>query len=280
MKKALKITAYSLAVLTIALLGAAIAAQSPKVQTALAQKAINILRDKIDGELTVGRISIKPMDAVYLEDVLIIDDNPFLEEGRPRIDTLLEAGSIAARFSLRGLVDGSGIHISSAHFTDVHFNLAIEPTTGRNTTNVQRIFRMKRSENKEDKPWGNILDADKVDIEGFRFNMVNFSALRRHEAEGRRPLPPHVISWDNFTLFSDIHARKLKVGDEIISGVVDHMTLAEKRGCNFNEVAGKVKVGKGLASIKDLHIRDAESDVYLKYYRMIGSLDDYDFFED
>ena len=282
MKKALKISLYILAALLLLLLGLLIAAQSPKVQTALAHKAINMLRESIDGELSVGRVTIKPLDAVYIEDLLIVDDNPYSEEGRPRIDTLLKAGSIAARFSLGGLMDSRGVHVSSAHFKDVSFNLAIEPDEDHNTTNVQRIFRLKKGadEDEGDKPWGKIIDADKVDIEGFRFHMVNFSALRRHEAEGRQPLPPHVISWDDFTLSSDIHARNLSVADEYISGTVEHMTLGERRGADFHELSGKVKVGKGLASIRNLHIKDAVSDVYLKYFRMIGKLDDYSYFED
>ena len=183
---------YILAALLLLLLGLLIAAQSPKVQTALAHNAINMLRESIDGELSVGRVTIKPLDAVYIEDLLIVDDNPYSEEGRPRIDTLLKAGSIAARFSLGGLMDSRGVHVSSAHFKDVSFNLAIEPLEDHNTTNVQRIFRLKKGadEDEGDKPWGKIIDADKVDIEGFRFHMVNFSALRRHEAEGRQPFLP------------------------------------------------------------------------------------------
>ncbi len=280
MKKGLKISAYILAVLLLALLGAFIAVQSPAVQTYLAQKAIEKTQDKIDGELQVGKITVQPLKAVYLENILILDKQPFLEEGHAKLDTILQAGSIAARFSLRGLMEGSGIRVSSAHLKDVRFNLALEPGEEHNTTNIQRVLRMKRTEDKEESDWGKILYADKIDIEGFRFRLLNFSAIRRKAAEGRPPVPEHIIDWSDFSLRSDIHARKLSIADNYISGTVQKMSLSEEGGLDVEELSGRVKVGKGLASIRNLHIKDKMSDLYLKYLRLIAPLDDYEFFED
>ena len=58
MKRGFRITLWILAAIVILLLALVVAVQSPTVQTALARKAITMLSDKIDGDITVGRISV------------------------------------------------------------------------------------------------------------------------------------------------------------------------------------------------------------------------------
>ena len=67
MKRGFRITLWILAAIVILLLALVVAVQSPTVQTALARKAITMLSDKIDGDITVGRISIRPFDAITLD---------------------------------------------------------------------------------------------------------------------------------------------------------------------------------------------------------------------
>ena len=285
MKKGLRITGIILAALLVVLLGGLVAIQSPRVQTALAHKAIERLRGSIDGELSIGRLSVEPMDAVYLEDVLILDDAPFCDGVHPPMDTLLQARSIAARFSLWGLVDGKGMYIRSAEVKGLCFNLAMEPDPSGDPlplTNVERIFRIPPSDkNRERKGWRKLLDARRVDVEDLHFAMISHTALRRHEAEGRSPLPPDVTNWSDFSIRGNVHVRDLKIADNLIKGHVTQMNLSESRGLRFDEITGKVCVGKKRVDIRDLHIVDASrTDLRMKYFRMIGSIKEYDGFVD
>ena len=68
MKRGFRITLWILAAIVILLLALVVAVQSPTVQTALARKAVSVLADKIDGDIQVGHISVRPFDAVTLED--------------------------------------------------------------------------------------------------------------------------------------------------------------------------------------------------------------------
>ena len=81
MKKALRITALVLGIILVIVLGAVVAVQHPRVQGALAKKAISRFKDKIDGTLEFGELSVKPFDAVVLEDVVLLDNSPLPGSG-------------------------------------------------------------------------------------------------------------------------------------------------------------------------------------------------------
>ena len=64
MKKGLRITLWILAAILILLLGLVVAVQSPAVQTALARRVVDKVSDKIDGDISIGHIAVRPFDAV------------------------------------------------------------------------------------------------------------------------------------------------------------------------------------------------------------------------
>ena len=102
MKKALKITAWVLALILLLLAAALVALQSPKVQTALGKRVVQRLEKKLDATIDFKLVSVRPFDAIVLEDVLLKDNDPYI----PAMDTILYVKSLSAKFSLRGLYDG------------------------------------------------------------------------------------------------------------------------------------------------------------------------------
>ena len=283
MKKGWKITGMILAVLLLVLLGGVIAVQSPRVQTFLVHRALDRLRGSIDGEISVGRISVEPMDAVYLEDILIRDNAPFSDGTLPPVDTLAYIGRLATRFSLGGLLNGQGIHLMTAQVSELHFHLVTEPdpeSPKGSTTNLARVFRLSQ-DSRSKFEWGSLLSARRADVESLHFSMVSYTAMRRHAAEGRAPLPPEVTDWSNMSLTGNVHVRDLKIADSHIRGEVTRMSLTESRGLHFDEITGKVSVGKQRVDIRNLHIVDApRTDLSLKYFRMLGSIREYGDFLD
>ena len=284
MKKGLRITVWILAAILILLLALIVAVQSPRVQTALARKAVSVLSDKIDGDIQVGHISVRPFDAVTLEDVVILDRAPYSDGTFAPKDTLLRVGNLSARFSLKGLLHKERISVSRLKLKDGEFNLVIEPggPGEKSKDNLSRILRLAKSDpNKPKKDFGDLLEASKVDIEDFTFRMVNYEGAAKHEAKGLPPLPDNVIDWNDLEIKADIHASNLLVKDGDISGDADHITIADKTGWKVDDVSGKVKVGHGKVLLDNLHIQDQDSDLHLRYFRMIGTLkDDYKDFLD
>ena len=138
MKRGFRITLWILAAIVILLLAIVVAVQSPTVQTALARKAITMLSDKIDGDITVGRISVRPFDAVTLENVIVRDRTPYAGDNLPRQHTVLRVGHLSTRFSIRGLLRKERISVRRLRLEDGEFNLVIEPgPDGKPTNNLR-----------------------------------------------------------------------------------------------------------------------------------------------
>ena len=275
MKKGLRITLWVLALLLLLLLVGLVAIQSPRVQTALAKKAVAAYSKKIDGDIYIGSIAVKPFDAVVLQDVVVTDRNPYSDGRITPQDTLLSVKNLSARFSLKGLLHKERVSVSRLRMDGGTFNLVIEPGEKKNTTNLQRILKLSGSD--PDKPkedFGDILEASKVDVRDFTFRMVNAVGAARHEAEGRGPVPGNVIDWNDLEINADIQASGLLVKDGVISGEADHIRISDKTGWNVKDVSGKVKVGHEKVLLDDVHIQDDDSDIHLRYFRMLGNLDD------
>ena len=284
MKKGLRITGLVLAGILLLLLALLVAIQSPKVQTALARRAVRALEKQMDGDIRIGSISVKPFDAISLSDVVLLDHHPYSGEGTAPFDTLAQVSNLSARFSLKGLFHKEGIHVSRLRMSGAQFNLVIEPDaaspTGR--TNLERVLGLPEPDpDKPRKEFGDILSADRVELDNLTFRMVNYPAERSREEKGLSPLPDNVMDFSDLEVrLSSLSARDISVKNGLILADVLHMVLSDKTGMVIRDVSGKVRVGKELVHIGDLHLQDMDSDLYMKDFRMVGPLSDYsDFLE-
>ena len=279
MKKGFRILSWIGAAIFVLLLGIIVAIQSPAVQTELARKAIDKFADKIDGDIEVGSISIRPFDALVLKDVAVIDRNPYSDGSRAPMDTLLRVGNVSARFSLRGLFFKEPISVSRLRLEDAEFNLVLEPKPDGSGTqdNLSRILRLGPSDpDKPQEDFGNLLKARKVDVVNVTFRMINHEGIARELERGADPLPGNVIDWNDLEAHADIHATNVVVKDGDISGEAQHIRISDKTGLSIEDLSGKVKVGHGQVLLDNLHIQDPDSDLHLRYLRLLGTLgDDY-----
>ena len=147
LKKILKTVLWLVAFIVVLLVGAAIALQSPLVQTYAAKKLIAALEDSIDGTIHIEKVHFRPFNAIVIKNFEIIDDNPYTAEA----DTFARAGIITANFKLTSLLEGKGVQISKAYVKDGYMLLTIEPgsTDTTSTTNLGRIFRLPEEEEEE-----------------------------------------------------------------------------------------------------------------------------------
>ena len=280
MKKGLRITIWILAAILILLLGLLVAVQSPAVQTFLARRAVGILADKIDGDVSVGHVSIRPFDAITLEDVVVTDRSPYSDGTFQPRDTLLRVGNLSGRFSLKGLLHKERISVSRLKLKDGEFNLVMEPgPNGKSTNNLSRVFRLASDPNKPKKEFGDLLEAGKVDVEDFTFRMVNYPGAAR-KLERDQSLPENVIDWNDFEAKVDVHASDVLIKDGEIQVDADHIRIADKTGLELEDVSGKVKVGHGKVLLDNLHVQDKDSDLHLRYLRLLAPMSDYGDFLD
>jgi len=268
MKKALRITGIVLGIVLALLLLLVVAIQSPKVQSAIGRKAVEMLTRNMDGEISFDEVSVKPFDAISLKNLVIIDKNPYPGSGT---DTLARVDFLSAKFSPAALLHGGAFYLEKAKIKGGGFYLVMEPgEDGKMTTNIERIFNIKGGSGKE-MEWGDILHAGKVDIEDFRFTMKNVK-------KGLEPSDGRHIDWDNLDLTANIKASGIKVRDSQVLARVEHLDMREISGFRLREGSADVRVGKGKINLENLVLNDGRSDLHLNYLRFIGKLKYYNDF--
>ena len=162
MKRGLKITVWILGLLAVLLLASLVAIQSPAVQTALGRMLISRFEKNTDAQIQVGNISIRPLEAILLEDVVVLDKQPRV----PGLDTVLAVNRLSVKFSLRGLLNRKGAYVSRLRLYGGCFNLVLEPEV-----NLLRVLHLNSGEESQDSTmqWGNLITAREVDIRDLRF---------------------------------------------------------------------------------------------------------------
>lgn len=245
----------------------ALAVQAPAVQSFVADKAVDILSDKLDGDITFERLHFKPFTTLVLKNIVITDRNPVQDPTDPQVspvDTFFKAKYLIANMTLKSLTDHEGIHIDKVKITDGVMNLILEDDPmeeGGKYDNLSRIFRIKKPEKKAEKNDKELFHIKRVSIENFTFRMKNFCSDKIPYYGG--------INWDDLDIFSiDLNARELQFKGGVMSGEVKSLSFSEKSGYTCNSITGKARVGNGRTIVEDLHLVDPWSDIDLAFYMM------------
>ena len=174
------------AVASLVIAGALII-QLPQVQTAVAEKVVRTLSEKLDGEISFERIHFKPFTTLVLKNVLIIDKNPCLDTlTGVQVDTFFQSQYIIAKFTIDGLFRNQGIHLDKAFINNACMNLVIEDKEDAgdgdtSTDNLSRIFRLKKPEvpRRSEKEIFRIRDVEIRNMQ-FTMNIYQFGRIYLH----------------------------------------------------------------------------------------------------
>ena len=252
--------------MTSILFAAALAIQTPGVQTRLADKAVRSLSEKLDGEITFEKIHFKPFTTLVLKNIAIVDKNPMLDPTDStaiQIDTFFRAEYIIAKFTLLGLANENGLHLDKATISNAQMSLVLEDSMTDDdgqTDNLSRIFRLKKPENpkKSDKE---IFHIRKVEINDFSFRMKNYSSQKTPYSGG--------INWNDLDIYDiDLNAKELQFKGGVMSGSLGDLSFREKSGYICHKISGSAKVGNGKTIVKDLKLTDPWSEVDIPLYMM------------
>ena len=270
--KILKVVGIVLVVLLLLVLAGVVAVQSPKVQESIGKRVLEHLDGRFDADITFSDVSIRFPEAIVLKDVVVVDKAPQVVGA----DTLATVGLLSAKFNAKGLLNGQGVYVSHATLKDASFVLANEPDSlseSGTSPSFMRIFHLKDSED-DKKGWGDILSAGTIDIQNFRFTMLNPYSKSEHEDY------PGVIDWNDLHVHVDrLLARHIHVKDSYVQGTVDTLRFRELlSGFEVKQASGKAKVGKERVRVDNLHIQDTDSDIHLDRLQLDGAIDKYDDF--
>lgn len=260
MKKGLRITLRIVGLVLVLVLGIGLAIQLPVVQSYMGRRVVAALDGKIHGKISFGKISVLPFKAIVAEDLLLIDEKPSRED----LDTVIHVGSLSAKFSIRGLFDGKGIHLSDLRLENGVFCLVNEPrdSSGANS-NIKRLFSSGKKPGEPAKPLtGNIFDASDVKITGLRYRMLNFD----------KPVevPERTINWTDLDVRDiNLMAEDVRLRGTVVIGKVKSLSFKEKSGFMAHSLSGEVRNGNGETYIRDLRILTDSSDIRAKEFSML-----------
>ena len=247
--------------------------QLPQVQTYIAGKVVKSLSEKIEGDISFEKIHLKPFTTLVLKNTLILDKNPVKDSlTGVQVDTFFRAQYIIAKFTLEGLFKHGSLHIDKAFVSNGQMNLVLEdrPDSGDGDTEAESLTRIfgivKKNKQYSDKE---LFHIRKVEIHNLGFHMYNHK-MEKIDFEGG-------INWNDMDVRNiNINARELQFKGGIMTGFVDKLSFREKSGWVCNSISGSAKVGRGRAIVKDLHLTDKWSDLYLPLYMMsFSSVDDF-----
>lgn len=231
---------------------------------------MNTLSEKLDGEITVEKIHLRPFNTVVLKNVLIIDKHPAkspIDSTLSQIDTFFRAEYVIARMSLAGLMDEESLKIKSADVKNAQMNLVLEDLRTASDSvimynNLSRIFRIAPDQEKTEPKPDEIFRIDDIGIKNMGFAMINRSC---------KPTPYYGggIDWNDLDVRDiNLTAKDMFFRDGIMYGKAERLSFREKTGFNVREMAGEVRVGRGKTIIDDLKIIDDWSDINLKQFMM------------
>lgn len=237
------------------------ALQSPDVQTRLVHKLIDRYSDRIGGQIDFSSINFQAPGTIALNDVLIKDPNPYLEDilntGNPTGDTLLFAKEIKATVATKQLLRGHGVHLSRVEIRGANSFLAMEPFE-HGANNFSRVFPGKDKDSTSRTP---VITIGKIHGEDIRFRMSDFQREPREYG-------PNSINYENLDAhISSINASSFSIHDGYTSVTIDDAAITEKSGADV-VVGGRVKAGHGETVIRDLYLKDAWSDFHAPLYSM------------
>ncbi len=251
MKKVWNITGWIIVAFLTVVFAVAIAVQSPKVQTYLAEKAVAMLKDKLGGDITFDSIHVRPFDVVVISDVAVTDTDPYGGGPFARQDTLFRAESISAKFSLKGLFNKTGVKASYAKVSNGLFTLTTEPG---DITNLARIFNLKPADTLRQKNTAEIFSIDRVVLDNMEFRMLNFKKPYAGVDGG--------INWSDLRVTDiKLKGRNLRMKGGVMEGTADELSFREQSGYIVERMSGSTAVGNGRTVIKDLRFKDILSDL-------------------
>ena len=255
-----------LVVLVTLLLTALLVLQIPAAQTALARRILHKFEKDIDGRIEFSDMTFVPFNGLVIKDLTILDDAPWQGDIDVPQDTLFKAGTIAARFTLKGLLSSQGIQLRDAQVEHARLTLVNEPGETY-STNLARIFRLTPQEKEKEKNMGDIFSIRNVSVKDFNFRMISYT-------DTTSARPEFGIDWGDLDLVADVEGKDLKMSGGVMSGTAERITLSEKSGY-AGVISGSASVGNGKTELKDLRIRDAWSDARVPELTLTGTSDDF-----
>ncbi len=250
--------------LTVLLMAALVAIQTPYVQTRLSKVALNQLAAIMDGRVQYDELKVMTSGVLLIRNLTLVDGSPYTEDINQRgwepADTVFRAKTITATFSIDGLFKGEGLHLGRVTVDDGYFHMVTEPVKPGN--NLSRIFNMPPQTGPAE-PGPDIFDIKKVRVKNFRFQLTSFlPPLKTPHYDA-----PH-INFEDLDITADVTGHNIRLSGGKMYGVCDKLYAREKSGYIVEDLSASCEVGLGKTLVEDIRFRDPWSEIRLRDFSM------------
>lgn len=223
--------------------------QFPQIQTSLAKSMVRSLEGKINGKISIDRISIIFFNKVMAYNICVTG-----EQG----DTLGSFAKISVTASPGELLKGR-ILVNRILLEDGSFYLKKEDTPFRH--NLGRIFNIIPAHDTTEKN----LRLPPVTIETLNLNNISFG-MENGLAPKKQEVPPQCIDFKDLMVHSisaRIHWIHFEKGS--LTATIRNLQCTEKCGYGLQHLSGNLRMDSTEARIDNLRLTDTYSDLTARY---------------
>ena len=231
-------------------IGAYLALQMPALQTWTARKAAKSLSERLNTEVSIGKVYYIFFNKLILNDITILSS--------PK-DTLLDCEKISVTLSAGEILKGN-FRFGHIHLYDGIFNLVNETDS---TTNLGRVIEGLSNEREIDT---NTIEpniyAHELKLENFRFNMINpFSQVKDRD--------PDVINFSDLSLSKiNLEIKRIKFHNDTLKAEIRNISFLEKSGFSTKKFSANLGLSSKTIQLNNLVIEDVYSKLNAESFTM------------
>ena len=254
--------------ITVVLIAAVLAVQSPAVQGYLLRRALSSLAETLDGDITFESVQLRPFHGAMVKNLAIVDRRPY-NSTHPLLgnapDTLVRISSLSATFSIASLANGGPLRVKNVLMRDAELNLVSAPVPGdssRTELNLLRVLGIDPNAPDDDTPIDLHLALRKLELQDVRIRYRDYASLERRLQDGDSLA---ISSGDRFRGDWIDASLELLAGDVSVDGSVAdahirHLSLHDDAsGLGLDGLSGVLHVDENEASLTGGVLEDAFS---------------------
>ena len=218
--------------------------QTSPVQTSIAKLAARKLENRLGGSVSFSKIHFRPFNALMINDLTVIDDNPATSPSGERADTILFARKAFASLSLRGM-GKKGILLRRVTISDAMINLVNE----EDGSNISRFLSGLKSDSKKEFQ----IRGDRISLDNIRFRMTDSRKDPGTKATG-------LVDFSDLDVtLSSFRADRISLKDGTFKANVQSLQASEKNGLSIEDISSKILLKDGKLEISDLEVKEGFS---------------------
>ena len=226
--------------------------QQPFIQTKLASSALRKLNERFPGAIQIGRMRLYPFNTLIVDDLVVLDDAPYLTDKFEPQDTVLYAEKVVVKFALRDFLHKNKIFLSRASVSNAFVHVVIE---GKKT-NIERLLPPPSSE-----------EPGPLDIHIGRLSAENVRSRVLFTED--MPVCTGGIDYNDIRARVNATAHDFRIqNDKRVGVVADRVEVFTDSGYHIHNLTGRIQTSLGVVRFEDLDLTDDWSRLHLPLYAM------------